>query len=123
MSIRFKLTITAVAVILIANSLLSAIALQYLNRVWMREVQTRVQRNLGSARAAYQKRIELIEAFLAGRVLDHALTLAAGRADQAELETVLNDIHRSGRMDLVVLLDQNAPARVRRVFAVAQGRK
>ena len=42
MSIRFRLTIAAIAVILVANSLLSFLALQYLGRVWMGEVQTRV---------------------------------------------------------------------------------
>lgn len=54
MSIRFRLTITAIAVILVANSLLSYIALQYLGNVWMGEVQTRVRRNLNSASAAFQ---------------------------------------------------------------------
>ena len=49
MSIRLKLTTTAIAVILVANSLLSFITLQYLSHVWMGEVQTRVQRNLNSA--------------------------------------------------------------------------
>ena len=44
MSIRLKLTTTAIAVILVANSLLSFITLQYLSRVWMDEVQTRVKR-------------------------------------------------------------------------------
>jgi hypothetical protein len=50
MSIRFRLTIAAIAVILVANSLLSFLALQYLGSVWMGEVQTRVRRNLNSAR-------------------------------------------------------------------------
>ena len=50
MTIRFKLTTTVIAVILVANSLLSFITLQYLNHVWMGEVQTRVGRNLSAAR-------------------------------------------------------------------------
>ncbi len=105
MSIRFKLTITAVAVILVANSCLSVITLHYLSRVWLEEVQTRVQRNLGSARAAYQKRVELIEAFLSGRVLDPSLAPAIEQGDEHRLQRVLDDIHQSRRMDFVVLLD------------------
>lgn len=64
MSIRFRLTIAAIAVILVANSLLSYIALQYLGNVWMGEVQTRVRRNLNSARAAYQDNITTIDTYL-----------------------------------------------------------
>ena len=56
MSIRFKLTTAVIAVILVANSLLSFITLQYLGHVWLGEVQTRVRRNLNSARAAYASR-------------------------------------------------------------------
>ncbi len=50
MSIRFKMATIAVAVILVANSLLSFSTLRYLGSVWLNEVQTRVERNLGSAR-------------------------------------------------------------------------
>ena len=64
MSIRFRLTIAAIAVILVANSLLSFLALQYLGGVWMGEVQTRVRRNLNSARAAYQSHVDVIAVFL-----------------------------------------------------------
>ena len=55
MSIRFRLTIAVIAVILVVNSLLSFLALQYLGSVWMGEVQTRVRRKSASARAAYQQ--------------------------------------------------------------------
>ena len=78
MSIRFRLTIVAIAVILIANSLLSFITLQYLGRVWMGEVQTRVRRNLNSARAAYLDRVDVIAAFL--RATARGQTLAAAAA-------------------------------------------
>jgi hypothetical protein len=42
MGIRFKLTTIAVAVILVANSLLFYGALQYLSYAWLQEVQNRV---------------------------------------------------------------------------------
>ena len=63
MTIRFKMTTIVVAVLLVANSLLSFVTLRYLGSVWLGEVQTRVQRNLNSARTAYDKRVELIAAF------------------------------------------------------------
>ena len=64
MTIRFKLTTTVIAVILVANLLFSLITLQYLNDVWMREVQTRVRRNLNAARAAYGNHLEVMAARL-----------------------------------------------------------
>ena len=105
MSIRFKLTTVAVAVILVANSLLSFLTLQYLGYVWLQEVQTRVQRNLNSARAAYQKHIDLISARLETAGLDGKLAAAAERSDTAELEQVLRSLYVTGRMDLVGLLE------------------
>ena len=52
MTIRFKFMITAIAAILVANSFLCFATLQYVGHVWLREVQTRVRRNLNSARAS-----------------------------------------------------------------------
>ena len=105
MSIRFKMTTIAVAVILLANSLLSFIALRYLGSVWLREVQTRVQRNLNSARSAYEKRVELIAAFLQGTAHDPTLADVIRRNDLGEIECVLYAIQQAGGMDFVTLLE------------------
>jgi nitrate/nitrite-specific signal transduction histidine kinase len=49
MSIRFKLTTIAIAVILVVNSFLSFVTVEYLGHIWLGEIQTRVLRNLNSA--------------------------------------------------------------------------
>lgn len=105
MSIRFKMTTIAVAVILVTNSLLSIIALRYFGTVWLAEVQTRVQRNLNSARAAYRKRIELTEAFLSGAARDGRLSETVLQHDTEELVSLLGDIRQRGGVDFVILLD------------------
>ena len=105
MTIRFKLTTIAIAVLVVANALLFLVTLQYLNRVAVGEVQTRVQRNLYSGRAAYQNHIDLIAAILKGTSFDRALRAAVGRNDRAELEEMLRDLYGSGPMDFVALLD------------------
>ena len=64
MTTRFKLTMTAIAVILLANSLLLLVALRYVGHVWMKEVQAQVGLDLNSARAAYQGHLEVTDAFL-----------------------------------------------------------
>ncbi len=104
MSIRFKMAILAVAIILVANSLLSFLALRYLGSVWLQEVQTRVQRNLNSARAAYQKRIELTSSFLRGTAHNGSLSDVVTRENLLAVQSVLRGIRESGAMDFVVLL-------------------
>ena len=105
MTIRFKMTTIVVAVLLVANTLLSFVALRYLGSVWLGEVQTRVQRNLNSARAAYDKRVELIAAYLRGTARDQRLITTATIRDLPELEALLTDIHYAGSVDFVTLLD------------------
>jgi len=105
MSIRFRLTIAAIAVILVANSLLSYIALRYLGDAWMGEVQNRVRRNLNSARAAYQGHMEVVAAFLRATARDRTLASAAARNDRATLEAVLRGLAASKTMDFIGLTD------------------
>ena len=64
MTIRSKLTMAAVVVTVLANSLLLLVALQYMEHVWMNEVQTQVALDLNSARAAYRGHVAVIDAFL-----------------------------------------------------------
>ena len=88
MTIRFKLTTTVIAVILVANSLFSFIILQYLNHVWMREVQTRVRRNLNAARAAYGNHLDVMAATFQGTARDRTMLPALKANDQAALEAM-----------------------------------
>ena len=105
MSIRFRLTITAIAVILVANSLLSYIALQYLGRVWMGEVQTRVRRNLNSAQAAYNNHVAIIDTYLQASARNEALAAAVRANNRATLQSMLRELGESKTMDFVTLLD------------------
>ncbi|MDZ7619022.1 MAG: hypothetical protein U1E05_18600, partial [Patescibacteria group bacterium] len=73
MTIRFQIIIWAIAVIVLANLALSAAGVSYLGHRWREEVQTWVQLDLRSARAAYDSRTERIEAFLRGTALADSL--------------------------------------------------
>ncbi len=105
MTIRFKLTATVIAVILVANLLFSFITLQYLNHVWMQEVQTRVRRNLNAARAAYGNHLGVMAALLQGTARDHTLAPALKGNERAEFEAMLHDLTGPQGVDFVVLLD------------------
>jgi two-component system NtrC family sensor kinase len=105
MTIRFRLTAAVIAVILLANLLFSFVTLRYLNSVWMHEVQTRVQRNLDAARAAYDNHLEVMAAFLQGTAHDRCLLAALKQSDHRETDSVLHDLARPGGLDFLVLLD------------------
>jgi len=105
MTIRLKLMIAAVAVILVVNSLLSFATMQYIGHAWLGEVQIRVTRNLNVARAAYDNHISLIASFLVAASLDQTIAEAAAGDDRDTLETVLDRIYRKGGMDFVSILD------------------
>jgi two-component system NtrC family sensor kinase len=95
----------AVAAVLVANSLLSFITFEYLSHVWLKEVQTRVHRNLTRARTAYERHLTLIAALLKGKSLDRTLAGAARRNDRRGLETALYELGEAGSLDFVVILD------------------
>jgi two-component system, NtrC family, sensor kinase len=106
MTIRFKLTTTMIAVILVANSVLSLFTFQYLSHVWLHEVQTRVQRNLNAARGAYNNHLQVTAALLQGIGRDRSLVSAVQRNEQGELQSFLHDVAGPGGVDFAILLDR-----------------
>ncbi len=88
-----KLTATAIAVILVANSLVSFIMLQYLSHTWMGEVQTRAGHDLNAVRAAYGDHLTILAALLSGTARDRTLAAALKRANGAELGAMLHDLN------------------------------
>jgi len=105
MTIRFKLTMAAIAVILVANSLLSFATLQYAGGVWLREVQTRVRLDLNSARAAYDNRIHGIARFLEALSSGQTVICSLQEGDNARLHARLKNAYRIGEMDILSALD------------------
>jgi len=105
MTIRFKLTMMAIAGILVANSVLSLVIVEYWGRVWLGEVQTRVGRNLNAARARYDARVERIGFFLRAVASDESISGRLREKKDAELARVLQKLHGSSGLDFVSLLD------------------
>ncbi len=105
MTIRFRLMTIALAVIVVGNSLLSFTALQYLGRVWLREVQTRVQRNMNRVRAAYENYGAQVAAFLHAAAIDPALGAAVTQKDLLAAEARLCDLQKTEQADFLLLFD------------------
>ena len=107
MTIRFKLTMGAIAAILVANSLLSLVTVMYLERIWLDEVQTRVRLDLNSARAAYHNHIELISSSLAAASLDPTQAAGTHASPAGGIDCLgLDRLRKAAGIDIVVLLDR-----------------
>ena len=105
MTIRFKVTVGLIVVILVANSVLSLVTLVHLGRVWLTEVQNRVRLDLNSARAAYDNYVHEIGRFLEAVSLDEGLAAALKQHDCDKLGSLLQTARRTGGMDVLSVLD------------------
>jgi two-component system NtrC family sensor kinase len=106
MTLRLKLTIGSIVVILLANAALSLVIVEYLERAWLEEVQTRVRLDLNAAHAAYDNHVDSIARYLTAAALDPTLAGTLDRrSDGANLDQRLQEIFHAGQMDVVTLLD------------------
>ncbi|HOJ72884.1 MAG TPA: cache domain-containing protein [Phycisphaerae bacterium] len=106
MTIRFKLTMGFIAVVLVLNSLLSFATVKHLGKVWLREIQSRVRLDLNSARAAYACQIMGVARLLDGAALNEDLARAVAAGDTDALVPLLHALYERGEMDV---LDAVAP--------------
>jgi two-component system NtrC family sensor kinase len=105
-TIRFRLMIGAVAVILLANTGLAVFSVTQLGDVLLDEVQTRVRLDLNAARQVYDQFLERIAQFLRGLSLPGGtLSRALRQQDRAGLEQRLLLIAREGELDILTVLD------------------
>lgn len=104
MTIRFKLTMAFIAVILVANAILSLVTVKHLGQVWLKEVQTRVRLDLNSARAVYDGHLSSMTRFLQAAALHRVLVSGAASSNMSELEDRLGRVLDQSGMDIVMLL-------------------
>ncbi|UCD30183.1 MAG: cache domain-containing protein [Planctomycetota bacterium] len=104
MTVRFKLTMAFIAVILVANSVLSLVTVKHVGRVWLEEVQTRVRLDLNSARASYNNHLDGIVRFLQAASLHRVIAAGAAKSNREEMVDRLQKVYRNGGMDIVSLI-------------------
>jgi two-component system, NtrC family, sensor kinase len=81
MTIRFRLIIRFLVVILVANLLLSVVTVRHITDVLLQEVQNRVRLDLNSAQAVYDAHADRVGLFVRSAALDAALGEAIARGD------------------------------------------
>jgi len=105
MTIRLKLAIGSIAVVFIANALLSLVTLHYLEGVWLDEVRARVRFDLNTARIAFRHRQENMGSFVRAMVLDPSWAAAVAKNDSVQLASLTRTLKRAGSFDLVSVVD------------------
>ncbi|MFZ5831752.1 MAG: cache domain-containing protein [Planctomycetota bacterium] len=105
MTTRVQLTTATVAVLLVANALLSLAAVIYLEGVWIEEVQRRVRLDLNSARTAYNGHIRAIDRYLAAAALNGGLVDALASGDRDRLQATVEPLFSRGDIDFLTVLD------------------
>jgi two-component system NtrC family sensor kinase len=103
MTVRFKLTMATIAVILVANAVLSLVGLEYAERAWLREVQYRIRLDLNSARATYRSRIFQKAQYLGG--IAAACQGQLGDGDAVLLSDAMRTAFEGADSDIFALLD------------------
>ena len=105
MTIRFKLIMAAIAIVVVANAILALVAIEYLEHRWLNEVQNRVRLDLNSARAAYDGSLSGLSRFLEGAALDRNLDQELEKTPSAESRALLHKAFQAGQMDFLLMTD------------------
>ena len=110
MTVRFKLIMLLIAVILTANSVLCLVGVHYVGRIWLEQIQDHVRANLGTAVASYQNQVQRIQDLLDVAVLDDSLVPADPDALSDHTRQSLGRFLAIGHLDFLTLLDPQGQA-------------
>jgi len=104
MTVRLRMTIGIMAIILIANSILYFVTVRHISGVFLQEVQTRVKLDLNSAWMVYDSRIESIEQLLQTLSLDKSIAHSLQTGDRAGIAKLLNAVKTETQIDMLSLV-------------------
>lgn len=105
MTIRVRLTIAFLGVVLAANLLLSLVTIHWVGQVLIGEVQTRVRSDLAAAYEVYNNHAQSIGQFLGAVSLDDSIAAGLASGDVDLLVRELRKVCRANRADMLCLLD------------------
>ena len=105
MTIRVRLTIAFVAVVLLANLALTLVTIRHVGNVLIGEVQNRVRLDLNAAREVYGNQVQGIARFLRAVCLDDGLALGLQANDRADLGRRLEKVRAENRTDMLWMVD------------------
>lgn len=105
MTVRFKLIMLLIAVILTANSMLCLVGVYYVGRIWLDQIQDHVRANLGTAVASYQNQVQRIQDLMSVSVVDHSLAPAVHAGFTGDARQSLGRFLVTGHLDFLTVVD------------------
>lgn len=107
MSIRYKITAGLLVIILISYIILAFLTSAYVNRIFVKEVQTRVRLDLNSAHDIYYGHIEQIEQILGAVSVRRTIELPLEEELMGDLGKVFSNIYQRSEIDFLTCVDIN----------------
>lgn len=101
MTIRLRITIWSITIILAANTILFTVNVRHIQKVLLDEVQTRVRLDLNSARWVYNHRIKDIENYVSTTSIRESI--ATNLTNETELHNAMETLRREGEMEMLTL--------------------
>jgi len=105
MSLRLKIVIGFIVIILTSYLILAIATSTYVNNLYVKEVQTRVRLDLNSAHGIYFRYQERIDNILQAVAIRRSMDQHLHEEIKEELGDVLNNIYQQSGIDLLILVD------------------
>jgi two-component system NtrC family sensor kinase len=106
-TVWFRLTVGSVAIVLVANAVLSLVILLFFSGTLAEEVQTRVRLDLNSARKVYDRHIHDICLLMQATSARRSVPTPLEDWKRKDLHRLLQHIRQAGKLDMLSLLDTN----------------
>lgn len=106
-TIWFRLTVGSVAIVLVANAILSLVIILSISGMLVEEVQTRVRLDLNSARKVHNRHIYDICMLLRATSARRSLPVPLESWNREDLHRLLQNIRQAGKLDMIALLDKD----------------
>jgi len=106
-TVRFRLIVGFLAVILLANALISVLTVSHTSSVLLAEVQTRVRLALNSAHKVYENHIHALSRTLGVLALSKRVNEAMATRDMGALQEFFDTVRSRYDMDMLSLLDDS----------------
>lgn len=105
MSLRWKLALGFVVVVLLANVVMAPLVIHSVEDLYLGAIQSRVRLDVSAARAIYDREIEDITRLLQTAPLRRAIALSGAEASGGNARAALEALRREGALDILTVLD------------------
>lgn len=107
MSTHFKITLGLIVIIFTSYLTLAFLTSRYVNKIFVKEVQTRVRLDLNSAHDIYNDYIDYVDQILQAASIRRTISKPLKEEIKGDLGNVLTNIYQRSGIDILTLVDLN----------------